>query len=731
MKKRVFALLLCTLMCMSLLPVSAFADGESVMFTVTYMNQGVEYTNKSYAKGSTIPAQDIAPKPESGGVCFRGWLKDGEAFDFANTAIEENITLTASWGDAHSPKQETGCVVEGDEATCTEKGYTTYACAYCNELIRIQDIEPLGHDIHEVPLKDATCTEDGNELYYKCSRCNTLYSDLAGTSVIEDPASVVLQKRGHHLVDVQEQEPTCGTAGHEAYQRCDRDGCTYTTEIVTLSATGNHQWSEWTVTKAATCLEKGSKTRSCANCDASETQDIDPLHPEGHTWDDATGVCTTCGAKGFRLTVTIQGSGTASVGETSLSSDQTKTFDPAENMTLTLTPGENQTLSSVSVNGNAATLSDNTLTLSAPEGGSAVVLAAFVSHTTGAAASASIGQNTDTAAATAAISKQAELANKYKVIASEVPFVLYDVKPVWSDSTGNEMTAEEVKAAGGVTFTLQPPPNTSAENYNYEVFHFNGTDFEPVSSSLTVTADTFSTFGVFAVPKTAAAAATGSSGSSETTTSTTVVVEKTTPEPPTISYAPIIDGGTTQTGAILKVDSTMEYMRKDSSEGYKAIAGTKLDDLAAGTYYVRYKETATTNASPATTVKIEEYYTVTAKLLYGKGTYEVTSDNNKYDDDVYLVKKGEDITFKFTPENHYWLYVININDEYVGQSNVKTSFTLKDVQKKILLSYGFSDSSSSPKTGDESNVALYAVVAVAAAAGIAGICVYLFRKKKK
>ena len=44
-------------MCMSMLPVSAFADGEGGttvagnMFTVTYMDQGSTYTQKSYAKG--------------------------------------------------------------------------------------------------------------------------------------------------------------------------------------------------------------------------------------------------------------------------------------------------------------------------------------------------------------------------------------------------------------------------------------------------------------------------------------------------------------------------------------------------------------------------------------------------------------------------------------------------------------------------------------------------------
>ena len=442
------------------------------------------------------------------------------------------------------------------------------------------------------------------------------------------------------------------------------------------------------------------------------------------------------------MTVTIQGSGTASVGGIVLASGVTSVFAPAESLVLTLTPGTNQSLSSLTVNGNPATLSDNALALSAQAGTSAVVVAAFVSHTAGAVPTARITSNGDTSAATAALTKQAEIALANKVIASEIPYVLYDVKPVWNDSTGNELTVAEITTAGGVTFTLDPPPNTTAENYNYEVYHFNGTGFDKVSSSLTVTTADFSAFAVFGIPK-AAAAATGTTGTtgtgtgttsgttSGTTTGTTVVVEKTTPEPPTLRFAPIVNDGAKQTGAIMDVNSTMEYMREGSSEGYKAIAGTMLDDLAAGTYYVRYKATTTTNPSPATTVKIREYYTVKLELLYGKGSYEVTSDNGLFETDTYLVLKGGDITIKFTPDNHYWLHEIRENGTYIGSARMRNPFSLTNVTAAKVISYGFSDSTSSPKTGDESNVALYVVTALVAAAGITGICIYLFKRKKK
>ena len=74
-----------------------------------------------------------------------------------------------------------------------------------------------------------------------------------------------------------------------------------------LTATG-HAWGDWQVTKAATCTVAGTQTRTCANCDAQETQTIratghqhtavrNAVHAncetEGYTGDI---YCTDCGA---------------------------------------------------------------------------------------------------------------------------------------------------------------------------------------------------------------------------------------------------------------------------------------------------------------------------------------------------------------------------------------------------------------------------------------------------
>lgn len=46
-----------------------------------------------------------------------------------------------------------------------------------------------------------------------------------------------------------------------------------------------HTWDEGTVTKAATCSEKGVKTYTCTGCKETKTEDI-AIDPDNHTWDE-------------------------------------------------------------------------------------------------------------------------------------------------------------------------------------------------------------------------------------------------------------------------------------------------------------------------------------------------------------------------------------------------------------------------------------------------------------
>lgn len=55
-------------------------------------------------------------------------------------------------------------------------------------------------------------------------------------------------------------------------------------------STCSHTYGAWTISKEATCEEKGEKTRNCTKCGNVQTQDI---AAKGHNF--VNGVCTVCG----------------------------------------------------------------------------------------------------------------------------------------------------------------------------------------------------------------------------------------------------------------------------------------------------------------------------------------------------------------------------------------------------------------------------------------------------
>ena len=57
-----------------------------------------------------------------------------------------------------------------------------------------------------------------------------------------------------------------------------------------------HTWSEWTVTTPATCAEDGLETRSCSDCETTETRTIEPLGHDFGEWTVKT--APTCTEKG-------------------------------------------------------------------------------------------------------------------------------------------------------------------------------------------------------------------------------------------------------------------------------------------------------------------------------------------------------------------------------------------------------------------------------------------------
>ena len=102
----------------------------------------------------------------------------------------------------------------------------------------------------------------------------------------------MVEATGHtYRVDVV--APTCETDGYTLHT-CELCGYNYRDQV--QKATG-HSYSEWTVTKEATCTEAGEETRTCASCNETETRSV---AAKGHTLKD-TVVAATCTTEGYTL----------------------------------------------------------------------------------------------------------------------------------------------------------------------------------------------------------------------------------------------------------------------------------------------------------------------------------------------------------------------------------------------------------------------------------------------
>ena len=669
---RIITVILVFMMCLSLLPIRSLAENDCEHPNLTEDGWKIE-----------IPAD-----------CTEKGVKTQHC-DKCNTDVKAEIpSVGHDWDDGEVTK----------EPTCTEQGIRTFTCKRCKKT-DTKAIDVTEHVWSEWKTAQLpTCTQEGVKTR-SCSMCEKVENDSIPSTHPE----------GHFW----------GTTSTVVTPTCTKEGiglrtCTVcnVSEEVTIPAT-EHSFGDYSTTKQATCTADGSKERICSTCQEKDIIAIPALHPEGHAWNDQ-GVCSRCNITGFRLTVSVEGPGRASVNGTTVNSSEMYNYEGGTQITVIFTPDsdtQNAALDNVIKDGINQTLSPDGYTIMAIAGGSSQIKGTFSIHTPDSPASKTVATprkaiSTSSSAITAAETLREQIATANKVTSDKIQYTVYDVTPVWND--GSVMTDTEIAATDGITFTLDAPNGTSAATHTFRVYHFNGSTYDLVANSRTVTTRNFSEFTVYAIPiASSAPAARGNQLA-----------------PSGLQVTDRIDDGTKMTGSISGLTTAMEFKLKDSSAPYIRVSASTLTNLGAGTYLVRYAETTTLNPSPATEVTIADWYTVTAVISYGRGTYSV--DRPTYDgkSNVFLVRKGDSIKFTFTPASGYWLHEININGNYVGSSNVKNPFTINGVKGQMTVSFGFSSSSSSPKTADNSDIGKWCAAEVVSLLGMVSITWYLFRKKE-
>ena len=211
-------------------------------------------------------------------------------------------------------------IVEKIDATCTEAGQEAYfKCDGCDQLFA--DIEgknaieapvaiaPLGHKIVGVAGTEPTCTEPGIADCFKCSRCEAVFADANGENKIEAP--VTSAPLGHSLVKTSAKAATCTADGNNEYYTCsvckkvykDADAKTETTVAAEIIKASGHEEVKHDA-KAPTCTEKGWDAYvTCKNCDYTTYAEKAAL---GHDEISHDAKAPTCTEKGWDAYVTCK-----------------------------------------------------------------------------------------------------------------------------------------------------------------------------------------------------------------------------------------------------------------------------------------------------------------------------------------------------------------------------------------------------------------------------------------
>ena len=184
-----------------------------------------------------------------------------------------------------------GSAVETKKATCETAGEKTTSCKTCGKTLKTESIAALGHKEGESAVtKQPTCTAAGTK-EIKCSRCG---KSMKTESVDKVPHTEVKDKA---------VAATCTKTGLTEGKHC--SVCdTVLVEQKTVEKIPHTKGSA-TVTKKATCTEKGLQSYKCTVCKAEiENEEIPATgHKEGKAEVTKQPTCTKKGSQVYKCTV--------------------------------------------------------------------------------------------------------------------------------------------------------------------------------------------------------------------------------------------------------------------------------------------------------------------------------------------------------------------------------------------------------------------------------------------
>ena len=172
------------------------------------------------------------------------------------------------------------------EATCLSPKQTVKQCSRCGEIVTESFGEPLGHDYSDsaISITAATCTEP-ETVNYECSRCGSRKSEPKSGGEPALDHQYVHEPSGDTVA-------TCTEAGGTYYE-CERCGDHY---VDVIAPTGHTPDGAGTV-HDATCTLKGYTVKHCSTC--GEDYKVDFVPALGHLLVDGSKISATCDHMGY------------------------------------------------------------------------------------------------------------------------------------------------------------------------------------------------------------------------------------------------------------------------------------------------------------------------------------------------------------------------------------------------------------------------------------------------
>ena len=287
---------------------------------------------------------------------------------------------------------------EAQAPACTESGNSEYyTCAACGKFFSDAEgtneitkdswvIAPTGHDLTKTDAQAPTCTESGNSEYFTCATCGKFFSDAEGANEITKD-SWVIASLGHDFTqqlsdDAHLRTPASCTDAAEYFYSCSRCGAHSADKFFSSGDALGHAYTQVIdpshLSTAATCTEDAVYYVSCSRCQANGTETFAaPGTALGHSFThyiynndatyDADGTETAvCDRTGCDATDTRSKTGTKLVDSAA------PVVSGVENsgvycLTVDISVSDPH-LDTVTLNGQAVTLTDGKLTVSGQAG---------------------------------------------------------------------------------------------------------------------------------------------------------------------------------------------------------------------------------------------------------------------------------------------------------------------------------------------------------------------------